>query len=540
MANNKKSTLNDMLCSNNACPFLDNLITECVLYLTPVYGEGGEITDFSINYANRLAIEFLGIETLPMMLSVVCPINWSNGLFREYKEAQLYSTSGCKTINNTDEQGNSRLYLVSYFPYAEGVAVTFVEISKIQHTIFKDELTNAYNRKYLSYIKEEFYKSIILVDVDDFKSVNDNYGHLAGDQFLTELVDRLNMTVPSQSVIIRTGGDEFLVLCTLKDVEEVVGDINTAIHNSVFQIEKAIITGKVSIGYARIKGSLEEAMRNADLAMYEAKRTSSRIAKYTPKLKKEFLSQLATKNELEDALKVEDQLILHYQPIMELATETIIGFETLIRWKHPSKGLIYPNDFLPIAEKYGILPELTDYVLRRAVAQLNIWREKAKKPFKLAVNISAYDLLFPYFQQRLDASVAGYDELYLELTETSLQNIDIIKLKEVIEACVDKGYSFSLDDFGTGWSTLSILQYYYLFRSIKIDRSFVSSTKENIIICKLIKSLADQLGLDTIAEGIESAEHLEILKNIGIKYGQGWHFYKDLPPSEIDKLSIFN
>lgn len=309
------------------------------------------------------------------------------------------------------------------------------------------------------------------------------------------------MTVPSQSVIVRTGGDEFLILCTIKQVDDVVRNIHTSINNSLFQIDKAIITGKVSIGYASIKGSLQEAMRNADLAMYEAKRTSSGMAKYTPKLKKEFLSQLATKQELEEALKREDQLILHYQPIMELTTETIIGFETLIRWKHPKKGMIYPNDFLPIAEKYGILPDLTDYVLRRAVAQLNLWRERAKMPFKLAVNISAYDLLFPYFQQRLDTSVAGYDDLYLELTETSLQNIDIIKLKEIIEGCVDKGHSFSLDDFGTGWSTLSILQYYYLFRSIKIDRSFVSNTKENIIICKLIKSLADQLGLDTIAEG---------------------------------------
>ena len=508
--------------------------------MTPIYGDDKEIIDFSIDYANRLAKDFLGMENLPSTLKEVAPINWTNGLFKEYKEVQLYSVNGCKTINNVDEMGNSRLYLVSYFPYNEGVAVTFVEISKIQHTIFKDELTNAYNRKYLTYIKEGYYKSLILVDVDEFKYINDTYGHVAGDYFLIELVDRLNITTPSQSVIIRTGGDEFLILSTLKNVEEVVNAINIAVNNSVFQIDKAIIAGKVSIGYAPIKGSLEESMRNADLAMYEAKHTASRVAKYTPKLKKDFLSQLATKSDLEIALSREDQLVLHYQPIIHLATEEIIGFETLIRWKHPSKGLMYPNSFIPIAEKYGILPELTDYVLKRAVAQLNVWRDRAKKPFKLAVNISAYDLLFPYFQQRLDASVSGYDELYLELTETSLQNIDILKLKDIIEGCVDRGYSFSLDDFGTGWSTLSILQYYYLFRSIKIDRSFVSSTKENIIICKLIKSLADQLGLDTIAEGIESQEHLDILKSIGVKYGQGWHFYKDLPAHEIDKLPLFD
>jgi diguanylate cyclase (GGDEF)-like protein/PAS domain S-box-containing protein len=411
--------------------------------------------------------------------------------------------------------------------------------------LFADRLTHAIKKSKRSL--NPFAYSVIFLDLDRFKVVNDSLGHLTGDKLLIETARRLERCIRPGDTVARLGGDEFVVL--LEDIvdlrnAEVVAKRIQKLISEPFIIDGREIFTSASIGIAM--GSTEyensdQILRDADITMYRAKTLGkARIEVFDEALRSEAVSLLNTETELRRAIESQD-FVIHYQPIVSLETGDIDSIEALIRWNHPSKGIIPPADFIPLAEETGLIIQIGDFVLRTVCAQIKTWQDEGLPNVRVAVNISAVQ----FRQERFADTVKGIIEeaqispstLDIEITESlfldqSQKTLDtIVKLKEY-------GLRICLDDFGTGYSSLSYLQNLPI-DVLKIDRSFIEKMEEDSDQARIIStivSLGKNLGMQVIAEGIETCQQLSRLKLIRCSDGQGYLFSRPVDTTAATNL----
>ncbi len=379
--------------------------------------------------------------------------------------------------------------------------------------------------------------TLFMIDLDRFKNVNDTLGHPIGDALLRQVSERLKSVMGNHGQVGRLGGDEFqAVLPGSVDIGLLESLARTLIEqvSRPYQIEGHKVTIGASVGIAigdPGRASADALVRNADLALYAAKaagRGKHRL--YEPSMHSEAAEQQLLENDLRQAIE-RGQLAVHYQPIVHAAGEEISGFEALVRWNHPTRGQVSPAKFIPLAEEAGLIGKIGEWVLREALEEAARWPEAVR----LAVNLSPLQFndpaVVPMIAKHLGETRVAAERLELEITEGvflaegDLTDDTFAKLKKL-------GVRLSLDDFGTGYSSLGYLKK-APFDKIKIDQSFVrgaaSETNRNAAIIRAIVTLAETLGMDTCAEGVETHDDLQLIRELGVSMVQGYIFGK---PSE--------
>jgi diguanylate cyclase (GGDEF)-like protein/PAS domain S-box-containing protein len=409
-------------------------------------------------------------------------------------------------------------------------------------TLFGDRLVQAHARV----VRQGGLAAVLMLDLDDFKGVNDTFGHLVGDQLLVTIARRLERVTRSSDTLCRFGGDEFLYLAeglnSTAEAERVAERLLNA-FSEPFSIAEAHLEQHTSIGVVVWdEGSMgfTELIQDADVAMYEAKRQGKgRHVVFAPSMHQQAVSRFALLQELRHALQT-GELSMHYQPIVDLTTTAVVGFEALMRWQHPQRGWVPPNVFIPLAEQSDFILELGSFALREAVAAASTWEwtgDQAGRPY-VTVNLSAHQFhdpgLISMVEDALRTSGLAPERLIIEITE-SVTLLDVAETMSVMEHLNRLGIGIALDDFGTGYSSLSYLALLHP-RIIKIDQSFVSPAHEgarNDMLLETIVSLGNKLDMTMLAEGIETHAQLERLRNLGCELGQGYLFSPAVPAGEV-------
>jgi len=426
---------------------------------------------------------------------------------------------------------------------------------ELTHQAYSDALTGLANRSMFRRSVDDALRrsqtvgevAVVFLDLDGFKSVNDSRGHATGDVLLTHVAVRLRNCVRPGDLIARLGGDEFGVLVVGERAEEGavwIAQRVAATLQDAFRIEERELHVGCSIGIAVNDGGDEGAdqmLRNADLAMYRSKGDSkSTHIRFEADMHRALVQRVQDENDLRTALS-EGQLVLHYQPIVCLTSDRIIGVEALVRWDHPERGLLAPYAFIDLAEQTGLIEPLGAWVLDEAARQVVQWIEpEAPVPFRVAVNVSAHQFS-PEFVDRVAAAMdrEGLPKgaLTLEITESVLVDHEPGTM-DMMQNLRSLGAQIAVDDFGTGYSSLSYLAQFPV-DILKVDRAFVrhvGTTSEQAELARTIIQLGQSLKLLTVAEGIESHEQLEGLRALGCPLGQGFLFARPGPPEEIDEL----
>jgi diguanylate cyclase (GGDEF)-like protein len=427
---------------------------------------------------------------------------------------------------------------------------------RLRHQATHDGLTQLANRVLFAERLDEAIAAgpgsdvtVFLIDLDDFKSVNDTLGHTIGDRLLAAVAGPIRGCVRTGDTVARLGGDEFAVL--VRSVPESAADeIADAILVSLgkpFEIDGYELLVRASIGIATAQpgDTAETLLRNADIAMYAAKeRGKGAHARYVPGMAVRILEHATLGAQLRQALDG-NQLHVLYQPVVRLTDGRIIGMEALVRWRHPAQGLVSPSDFIPTAERTGLVVPLGRWVLHEACRQKALWREKFGdgSPSTIGVNVSGRQLQEPGFADEVAEAIesAGIEpgHLVLEVTETAVLTGG--QALDTLAALYSAGVHLALDDFGTGQSSLGLIRTCPV-HILKLDKSFVldscdgSRADQQLAIATAVVSIADALGLDAVAEGIESQRQADRLRAIGYRLGQGFHLARPLPPAEIDQL----
>ncbi|MEA2100894.1 MAG: EAL domain-containing protein, partial [Campylobacterota bacterium] len=430
---------------------------------------------------------------------------------------------------------------------------------KIRYQAFYDHLTGLANRltfndrlnQQLSKLaRSKRYGAILFIDIDHFKTINDSLGHHIGDILLQTFASRTSQVIQKEDTVARLGGDEFVILLADLDNNEKSAiqkahQIATKLHNLMEKpivIEQNSLHISLSIGIDII-GSQEKDINNilkhADIAMYQAKEAGrNTTCFYKDAMGKEIQKKLTLSSELRTALKL-NQFELYYQAIVEVKNDKIISAEALIRWNHPQKGLVFPDSFIPFAEESSLIIEIGDWVIDEACKQ---YKKCKGKLDDIAVNISTKQFMQTNFVEKIVETTKRNSvhpsALKLELTESvAVDNLDeTIKKMNLLKSY---GFKFSMDDFGTGYSSLSYLKN-LPFDFIKIDRSFVKDMLENEDDASLIKTIltiSKQFNFAVIAEGVETKEHIEFLKEFECNYYQGYVKSKPIPAKEFKKLT---
>ena len=389
----------------------------------------------------------------------------------------------------------------------------------------------------------------VFLDLDDFKTLNDSLGHHAGDELLSIVAKRIRHCARDTDVVARFGGDEFVVM--LRDVrsDETVRQFCTRVTDALGQpvvIAGRTLMPRATIGYALTDDDTHDAadlLRNADLAMYAGKREhKGTTTAFAPEMHRHLIEQLELEDELRDALE-RDQISVHYQPLVNLSDGRIVSTEALARWNHPRLGLVPPNTFIPMAERTGLIHPIGEWVLNEACRQTAQWHidHPNDEPLCVSVNVSALQLLDPSLVDRvrtaLDASGLAAACLTLEITESVVAegNSAVIAQLDLLDHI---GVKLAVDDFGTGYSSLSTLHQFPI-SILKIDKCFVDHVPDKQDRLTLLTSIVDlgrSLGLETVAEGVEEAEQVIALQELGCGQAQGYHFARPLTSQTIERL----
>ena len=522
-------------------------------------------------------------------------VDWLDRVHPQYRECLERNLAACK-------EGSISQFEIEYFMlhqdgqyrpmYCKCAAVTDtsgkvshligsqVDINQRQiegrsnYRVLYDRLTNLPNRQLFIQKLEELSSlkpdpnrlvGILCLDLDRFKNVNRNFGYLVGDLLLIEIVHKLKTCLQSHRLpsrledrdpIARLGGDEFAILLTGFTNPNYPCELAARIQQEFsepIRVEEHFILVTLSIGIALPSCSTElcslnpadnalEYLRNAEIAMHQAK-TKGRAcnAIFETSIYLRNLKKSKSEDELRKALE-QEQFELYYQPIVRLEDRQLVGFEALIRWRHPIKGLISPDEFIPLAEDTGLIVPIGWWVLRSACAQMSQWHQKyLVDSLFISVNITGKQFSQPYaadiIAQIIKQTTLNPDYLKLEITESEIiENINLVlptvaKLKSL-------GIQLSMDDFGTGYSSLSYLHYLPI-DTLKIDRCFIKgieSDRHQLELVKTIIKLAEVFELDVVAEGIETEQHRFKLLELGCKYGQGYLFHKPISLTMASKL----
>jgi len=409
--------------------------------------------------------------------------------------------------------------------------------------LFSDRL----NHRLSESRKEGKMLAVMFLDVDRFKLINDTLGHNIGDMLLTGIAGRLHSCLRDVDTIARMGGDEFTIIVSniaSQDSVVVVADRIVEAMKEPFQVDGRELFASVSVGisvYPSDGDDAETLVKNADAAMYRAKeRGRSNCQLFTEAFNTADLERMTLENGLRKAVE-RDELLLHYQPLVDMRTGRTMGTEALVRWQHPDYGLVSPGRFIPLAEETGLIVPISRWVLRTACAQNKAWQEKGRLPAAVSVNLSARllheDGLVDMVSEILAETGLDHRYLELELTESALmENADTAI--RVLGELKNLGVRVSLDDFGTGYSSLSYLKKFPI-DSVKIDQSFVkdiTTNPDDAAIASAVVAMSHSLKLKVIAEGVETLEQLEFLKSLDCDEVQGYFISRPVPAAELEQL----
>lgn len=388
--------------------------------------------------------------------------------------------------------------------------------------------------------------ALMVLDLDDFKHINEGNGHLIGDQLLQEIARRLVRVLRATDAVTRLGGDEFAILleapCDETVVMRVCDRIQTAVRKPI-EIGDHTLHVTASIGATLSNAhyhSPDDPMRDADTAMYRAKQSGkNHVALFDLSMSAAVRERISTERDLRVALQREDQMVLHYQPIIDLETGRCTGFEALARWRHPTRGLLPPAAFLEIAESTNLIVPLGNWALREAARQLSEWQQiKELADLEMAVNLSGKQLTSKHQPEEHLLGFAFPHGLELEVTESTLT--DSPEAVATLAELAGRGVRLSLDDFGTGFASLDAVQRHPI-STLKIDRSFVAQLPEGArqrAIIASVSTLAQHLGLRIVAEGLETRAQVQAVLSMGCRYGQGYFFSRPVPAPDALNFAL--
>ncbi len=499
----------------------------CIIVATLMvaYLEKGTINVDSIILAQKSNFALWVLDIMPFLFA----------LWGQYVSSIIAFQAGAEIIDQTSDLR----------------AQTAVLEERASHEATHDSLTDLPNRillhdrlqQALSAAQRQKDKvGILIMDLDHFKEINDTLGHFNGDIILKQVATRLQGTIRDLDSVARLGGDEFAVLLPNitreQDALGVAKKIRQALKPS-FQVSGLNLDVNASIGVALFPehgNDLDTLMQRAEVAMYAAKKEKAGCLTYSRQLDQYSPKRLTLMSELRHAIE-QQQLLVYYQPKIDIKTRKVIEFEALVRWPHPEHGLLSPDEFIPMAERTGLIKPLTSLVAEKALKQLAAWCREGYD-LKVTINVSARVLLDPEFPDTLIGLLAAYrvdpGRLMLEITETTIM-VDQDRAMEVLRRMKDVRVRLSIDDFGTGYSSLAYLKQLPV-HELKIDKSFVMNMDHNhddAVIVKIIIELGHQLGLEITAEGVESENILSRLEELGCDVAQGYLISKPLPADEL-------
>ncbi|MEB3101111.1 sensor domain-containing protein [Ferviditalea candida] len=450
------------------------------------------------------------------------------------KENGMYEIIGSVVDINKQKESEKTIERMAYFDDVTRLPNRRMFKLDVQRMI---ETAHAENGKF----------AVVMLDLDRFKQINDTFGHSIGDSLINQIAERLSSLVNEDLWLYRFGGDEFLFLYRMDGVGKLENEwfrnILSLFHEPLI-IRNQMIYVTVSLGSAVFPFDgydWETLVKNADTAMYEAKRKGRNLyARYTYSMNSQYQEKLLMETELRRAL-INNEFALYYQPQYETATRDLIGFEALIRWNHPIRGMLQPGEFLPVAEETGLMIEIGQWVLKTACEQNKLWQRSGYTPYKVSVNICPAQFQASRFTETvfkiLKESGLAPQYLELEITENGIMHSSDESIR-ILESLKSAGISISIDDFGTGYSSLALLRKFPV-DALKIAHHFVKDIpdkKEDRALVTAIVQLARGMGLKVVAEGVEHERHYDFLKYLQCHVMQGFWFARPLPAAEIDSL----
>ena len=460
--------------------------------------------------------------------------------FSVVRDADGNSSHYVGVFSDITEQKNNQeqIYRLAHFDSLTGLP---------NRILFQDRLSHALTEAK----RNGVHLPILFLDLDRFKLVNDSMGHGAGDLLLQQVAKRLAKCVRASDTLARMGGDEFtIILGSSSSIEEVMVSVTRVSHNIVeelkrsIELEDSVVIISTSIGvavYPQDGESLSDLLRNADMAMYHAKQESSGFSFYQSKMNAATLERLNMEQGLYKALE-KNQFEIHYQPCVRITDGMVETVEALVRWHHPSRGLMESGQFLGFAEKMGLVSDLGEWVLSTAVNQAAFWRDQGLRPVRIAVNVSPFQIrdkkLVEMVQSVLDESGFPPDQLVIEVTESMFLDSLSEQVTETINDLYGMGVRFSIDDFGIGNSSLTCLKLLPI-DTFKVDRSCVAGLLDNendATITQTVIDMAHRLRLNVVAEGVETEQQFNFLKLHGCDFVQGNFLARPAPASEIEKI----
>jgi diguanylate cyclase (GGDEF)-like protein len=400
--------------------------------------------------------------------------------------------------------------------------------------------------------------ALLALNCDRFHQINSSLGHELGDRLLLELGDRLNGCLPENAILARPGGAQFLIFIEVVKNEAVVEQLAQTLQRALqvpFQLEEHTIFISASIGIVMGTPRYERPeylVRDAGIAMYQAKSTDARYQIFSETMYQKARERMYLENELRRALK-EQEFVLYYQPIVSLQTGEISGFEALIRWQHPDRGMISPMTFIPIAEDTGLIIPLGFWVFKQACEQAMIWQQELQLPTLpfMSINVSTKQFMHPEFIAQIDKIIQETgmctSQIKLEITESAImENAQVAS--DLLNQLKERNIQLAIDDFGTGYSSLSYLHQFPV-DTLKIDRSFISrlevqNTSQHLPqnqqrysrIVQSIITLAHDLGMNVVAEGVEVESQCQRLQSLQCEFGQGYLWAKPLESNAAQQL----
>lgn len=446
--------------------------------------------------------------------------------------------------------------------YLEGILLDITEHmlsqQQVEYLATRDPLTELANRylfndelvNHIDKFRDQTTIALLFIDLDRFKTINDSLGHQVGDRLLKQVAERLQECITSNCLLARLGGDEFMVMVRNPDshesVEALAHTINMVIGKT-YELDYYKLNTSCSIGISMYPQDSREShllLRNADTAMYSAKaKGGNRYQFYTDEMNQRANSRLTIETELRRAIN-DDEFELHYQPQVNLLTGELEGAEALVRWVHPTAGMVSPAEFIPVAEETGLIRDIGDWVLEKACSVFNDWNQQTGLDLSVAVNVSVRQLDDSFVlrvQEILNQTGMPAESLELEITESLLMD-NVKENVRILENINRQGIRFAMDDFGTGYSSLSYLKQFPISK-LKIDRSFVNDITddpEDEAIIRAIIAMGQTLKLKIIAEGVENHQQLALLQNIGCDSYQGYFFSKPLAEEDFYNKYIAN
>jgi len=477
--------------------------------------------------------------------------HWTGEFWNKHKEGHLFAAQTSISVIR-DSAGNIDHFVAVF----SDITLRKTHEQALKRIAYFDELTGLPNRTLLSdrmsqgVAQTQRNKKIMAVcflDLDGFKQVNDTFGHAMGDKLLIAVTERISNCLRKIDTLSRIGGDEFvLLLLDLNHADEFINSIERVLEilQQPFLIENNAINISVSIGvtlFPQNDNNADTLLRHADQAMYMAKQKGkNQYCLFDTKLNQQVYRHKQEINRIRQAL-TDNELFLYYQPKVNLKNGQVLGFEALMRWQHPEKGLLTPVDFLPVIEDTDCMLEVSDWVIATALKQLDQWqRQKKDNKLTISINMPACHLIQQDFVSQLQQHLADYsnvspEHLELEVLETAALD-DVIRVSEIMNACMKLGIKFSLDDFGTGYSSLTYLRNLPA-KTLKIDQTFIRDMlidPEDVAIVVGTIGLAKAFNRDVIAEGVETVEHGRELIKIGCELAQGYGIAKPMPAEKIN------